>query len=123
MQQAGGMSAHAKFLLGCIVVLMVGITPLQSLAYRLGLYRQVSAEQVEAELRRGASYHSARCEPGTGGWSFICETVFVQPHTKAQQTFKLGIVSSWESPIMGMSKLPPGPTPTKDEFLAATRRR
>ncbi len=114
------MSAHAKFLLAGIVVLMVGITPLKSAAYRLGLYRQVSAAQVEEELRRGPSYDSARCEPGTGGWSFICDAVFVQPHTKARQTFKLGIVSSWESPIMGMSKLPPGPTPSKDEFLATT---
>jgi hypothetical protein len=101
-----------------IVVALVGVHPLMTTLYSLGLYPQVSQQELEARLRRDDPHSTFTCTAGQKGWDYICDVENAYP-TGYTSRHRYAIISSWLTPVASTSVFPHGASvPSRSEYLA-----
>ena len=127
MNRSPRISGHAVFVILLISCLWLGWAwPLQ-LLYDLHLWPHPGPDQVVAYLKSHAPPDdSFRCEPGTGGWEFVCyaeRRPRVLPKIGTVGTArqeKYGVWSNVFTPVVAMHNLPlDQPTPSREDYLRA----
>jgi hypothetical protein len=117
--ESGGVSLKAIGLMCLLGVMLIGLPRIREYLYHAGLSGHWTPEDVEnffqdLDHRAGAGGTTYKCEAGTQGWDFVCDSISPEGRHR-----KSGIMSSAMYPIAWVGALPMNePTPSKEEYLS-----
>ena len=101
---AGRVSVAAICMMGLLTVFLAQNKVFTAL-YRLGIWQQYTAADVERGLKRSSPDVSVQCEPGQGGWDFTCDYLERRYDGRFIRG-QFGVMSTYYGPVAYCAQLP-----------------